>query len=212
MSFSGGPPRGPGESLMRRSLSPHPLGLGAQLPGLQGPVQRTAANPVGLFQRDPHRASPPALRWPPTLPGAWYPAAGAPLERGGLRHLFLQGPPRGREPYSASRAGGQGLLQGPGAYPRVRVSPAPDPAAGRWAGAGTGSFGPRLVAAQAPAPAADSTTPWICSTCESRAPESSKGGTAQDSKGPGPGTEPSLCGSGPPGPQQAPTAVHSGPY
>nr|XP_035151145.2 megakaryocyte and platelet inhibitory receptor G6b isoform X5 [Callithrix jacchus] len=54
---------------------------------------------------------------------------------------------------------------------------------------------------------------WLhSSTCESRAPESSKGGTAQDSKGPGPGTEPSLCGSGPPGPQQAPTAVHSGPY
>nr|XP_008992415.2 megakaryocyte and platelet inhibitory receptor G6b isoform X2 [Callithrix jacchus] len=55
-------------------------------------------------------------------------------------------------------------------------------------------------------------SPPHSSTCESRAPESSKGGTAQDSKGPGPGTEPSLCGSGPPGPQQAPTAVHSGPY
>ncbi|KAI2541665.1 megakaryocyte and platelet inhibitory receptor G6b [Homo sapiens] len=36
---------------------------------------------------------------------------------------------------------------------------APDPAAGRWVGARTGSFGPGLVAAQAPAPATDSTTP-----------------------------------------------------
>ncbi|EAX03496.1 chromosome 6 open reading frame 25, isoform CRA_e, partial [Homo sapiens] len=157
--FSGRPPWGPGESLLRRSLSSHPLGLGTQLPGLQGPVQRTPTDPVGLFERDPHRASPPAFRRPPTLPGLWYPAAGAPLERGGLGHFFLQGPPRGREPYSASRAGGQDLLQGPRAYPWVRVSPAPDPAAGRWVGARTGSFGPGLVAAQAPAPATDSTTP-----------------------------------------------------
>ncbi|XP_017714995.1 PREDICTED: protein G6b isoform X3 [Rhinopithecus bieti] len=53
---------------------------------------------------------------------------------------------------------------------------------------------------------------WLhSSTCENRAPEASKGGRAQDSRGPGPGTEPALCGSGPSSPQQAPPAVHSGP-
>nr|KAF6462517.1 megakaryocyte and platelet inhibitory receptor G6b [Molossus molossus] len=45
----------------------------------------------------------------------------------------------------------------------VRVSPAPDPSAGRWAAAGTRSVGRGLVAAQAlvPAPAPASTTPQI---------------------------------------------------
>ncbi|XP_070953387.1 megakaryocyte and platelet inhibitory receptor G6b isoform X1 [Macaca nemestrina] len=54
-------------------------------------------------------------------------------------------------------------------------------------------------------------SPPHSSTCENRAPEASKGGRAQDSRGPGPGTEPALCGSGPSSPQQAPPAVHSGP-
>ncbi|XP_025239453.1 megakaryocyte and platelet inhibitory receptor G6b isoform X5 [Theropithecus gelada] len=54
-------------------------------------------------------------------------------------------------------------------------------------------------------------SPSHSSTCENRAPEASKGGRAQDSRGPGPGTEPALCGSGPSSPQQAPPAVHSGP-
>ncbi|PNJ03476.1 MPIG6B isoform 4 [Pongo abelii] len=54
-------------------------------------------------------------------------------------------------------------------------------------------------------------SPLHSSTCENRAPEASKGGRAQDSRGPGPGTEPALCGSGPYSPQQAPPAVYSGP-
>ncbi|XP_069344645.1 megakaryocyte and platelet inhibitory receptor G6b isoform X5 [Eulemur rufifrons] len=61
---------------------------------------------------------------------------------------------------------------------------------------------------------APGTTPALSpphsSTRESRAPEASKGGGAQDSRGPGPGAEPALRGSGLYGPPKAPPAVHSG--
>ncbi|XP_008573266.1 PREDICTED: protein G6b isoform X2 [Galeopterus variegatus] len=53
-------------------------------------------------------------------------------------------------------------------------------------------------------------SPPHSSTCESRAPEVSRGG-AQDSGERGPGAEPALCGSRPYGPQKALPAVHSGP-
>ncbi|XP_069344641.1 megakaryocyte and platelet inhibitory receptor G6b isoform X2 [Eulemur rufifrons] len=53
-------------------------------------------------------------------------------------------------------------------------------------------------------------SPPHSSTRESRAPEASKGGGAQDSRGPGPGAEPALRGSGLYGPPKAPPAVHSG--
>ncbi|XP_013372258.1 PREDICTED: protein G6b isoform X1 [Chinchilla lanigera] len=147
-TFSGRPPWGPGESLLCGGLAPHPLGLGTQLPRLPRPVQRTPPDPVGLGQRGPHCAAPPALRRPPAFPGPCRPPAGATRERRGLGHLHLQGPPRRREPHAASRAGGHGRLQGPGAQPRVGVSPGLHPSAGRGAGAGPGGAGRGLVAAQ----------------------------------------------------------------
>nr|XP_045013330.1 megakaryocyte and platelet inhibitory receptor G6b isoform X3 [Jaculus jaculus] len=45
---------------------------------------------------------------------------------------------------------------------------------------------------------------------DGRAPEAPRGGT-QDPRGPGPGAEPALCGSGPRGPRKAQAAICSGP-
>ncbi|XP_013372263.1 PREDICTED: protein G6b isoform X2 [Chinchilla lanigera] len=212
-TFSGRPPWGPGESLLCGGLAPHPLGLGTQLPRLPRPVQRTPPDPVGLGQRGPHCAAPPALRRPPAFPGPCRPPAGATRERRGLGHLHLQGPPRRREPHAASRAGGHGRLQGPGAQPRVGVSPGLHPSAGRGAGAGPGGAGRGLVAAQARAPAPAAAAARVRSTCESRVPGARSGvGGTRDSRGPGPGgAEPAVRRSGLHGPQEAPPAVLGGP-
>nr|XP_004671922.1 megakaryocyte and platelet inhibitory receptor G6b isoform X6 [Jaculus jaculus] len=48
------------------------------------------------------------------------------------------------------------------------------------------------------------------SSGDGRAPEAPRGGT-QDPRGPGPGAEPALCGSGPRGPRKAQAAICSGP-
>ncbi|XP_003789067.1 megakaryocyte and platelet inhibitory receptor G6b isoform X5 [Otolemur garnettii] len=53
-------------------------------------------------------------------------------------------------------------------------------------------------------------SPPNSSTGETRAPEASKRGGAQDSRGPGSRTEPTLCGSGLYGPPKTSPAVHSG--
>ncbi|XP_053457381.1 megakaryocyte and platelet inhibitory receptor G6b isoform X3 [Nycticebus coucang] len=53
-------------------------------------------------------------------------------------------------------------------------------------------------------------SPPHSSTGETRASEASKRGGAQDSRGPGSGTEPTLCGSGLHGPPKTSAAVHSG--